>query len=207
MNQRIILPAVVVGGLFAVALTFLRGLLPGAGTGEIFALDLIVIVAALVAYGSLMRAALSAPAASAPSAPAKPAAARKTGEKRSDGGRRNDRKNRDRGDAGRGNKRSGRNRNDDERGGNGRRERAEEKPTVPAGPREEGTVKWFSGAKGYGFIIRPDGDEIFLHHRALRDKSRREIPDGHPVSYVVVERDKGPQADDVDLTGAQENAA
>ena len=66
-------------------------------------------------------------------------------------------------------------------------------------------MKWFSGAKGYGFIIRPDG-EIFLHHRALRDKSRREIPDGHPVSYVVVERDKGPQADDVDLT-AHKNAA
>ena len=209
MNQRIILPAIVIGGLFAAALTLLRGQLPAAGTAELFAVDLIVIIVALIAYGSLMRAALPAPAASAPP---KQESAGVGSEKRSRGGRRNERKGRERGgsdraSAERGSKRGNRNRNDDARGSAGRREREEKVPAAPAGPREEGTVKWFSGAKGYGFIVRPDGEEIFLHHRALRDKSRREIPDGHPVSYVVVERDKGPQADDVDLTGAQENAA
>ena len=204
MNQRIILPAIVIGGLFAAALTLLRGQLPAAGTAELFAVDLIVIIAALIAYGSLMRAALAAPVASAP--PKKETAGAGS-EKRSRGGRRNEHKGRERGGADRGSKRGNRNRNDDSRGSAGRREREEKAPAAPAGPREEGTVKWFSGAKGYGFIVRPDGEEIFLHHRALRDKSRREIPDGHPVSYVVVERDKGPQADDVDLTGAQEHAA
>lgn len=204
MNQRIILPAIVIGGLFAAALTLLRGQLPAAGTAELFAVDLIVIIVALIAYGSLMRAALAAPVASAP--PKKETAGAGS-EKRSRGGRRNERKGRERGGADRGSKRGNRNRNDDSRGSAGRREREEKAPAAPAGPREEGTVKWFSGAKGYGFIVRPDGEEIFLHHRALRDKSRREIPDGHPVSYVVVERDKGPQADDVDLTGAQEHAA
>jgi Cold shock proteins len=99
------------------------------------------------------------------------------------------------------------------RGGGGgvrtRKQAHEEPPAAPAGPREEGQIKWFSGAKGYGFIIRPNGEEIFVHHRALRDKSHREIPDGQAVSYVVVDRDKGPQADDVEVTGAQpaENAA
>ncbi|MCH2099896.1 MAG: cold shock domain-containing protein [Pseudomonadales bacterium] len=209
MNQRIILPAIVIGGLFAAALTFLRGQLPAAGTAELFAVDLIVIIVALIAYGSLMRAALSTATATST---AKPNAAGKHSETPSPSGRRNERKGRERGGAERGNaergsKRGSRNRRDDTRAGSGRREREEQAPAVPAGPREEGTVKWFSGAKGYGFIIRPDGEEIFLHHRALRDKSRREIPDGHPVSYVVVERDKGPQADDVDLTGARENAA
>ena len=212
MNQRIILPAIVIGGLFAAALTFLRGQLPAAGTAELFAVDLIVIIVALIAYGSLMRAALSTATATA-----KPNAAGKHSETPSPSGRRNERKGRERGgaerggaergNAERGSKRGSRNRRDDTRASSGRREREEQAPAVPAGPREEGTVKWFSGAKGYGFIIRPDGEEIFLHHRALRDKSRREIPDGHPVSYVVVERDKGPQADDVDLTGARENAA
>ena len=93
MNQRIILPAVVVGRLFAVALTFLRGLLPGAGAIEIFALDLIVIVA--LAYGSLMRAALSARRERAQCA-GQTGRRREDREKR-DGGRHGDRKNRDRG--------------------------------------------------------------------------------------------------------------
>jgi cold shock CspA family protein len=209
MNQRIVLPAIVIGGVAAVALTFVRGLLPEAGTGVRFAIDAAFLIGAVLVYGLLMREAAAAAGAADAS---REQAAR---------GRGRGRENRQGTDRGRG-------RGADGRGGSGggrdagsrserpRREREKDRPrardtqpAAPTGPREEGQVKWFSGAKGYGFVIRPNGDEIFVHHRALRDKSRREIPDGQPVSYVVVDRDKGPQADDVEVLGTQqtENAA
>ena len=68
------------------------------------------------------------------------------------------------------------------------------------GDREEGTVKWFNVSKGFGFIIRPDGEEIFVHFRSIigADKGRRSLRDGQSVSYVVVDSDKGPQAEEVE---------
>ena len=70
------------------------------------------------------------------------------------------------------------------------------------GPRESGTVKWFNRNKGFGFLVRENGDEIFVHFRAIRgvgdsDSNRKTLKDGQEVTFVVVERDKGPQADDV----------
>jgi CspA family cold shock protein len=68
-----------------------------------------------------------------------------------------------------------------------------------SGPREEGEVKWFNVSKGFGFIRRENDEEIFVHFRSIvsEDSSRRGLRDGQRVSYVVVESDKGPQAEDV----------
>ncbi len=65
--------------------------------------------------------------------------------------------------------------------------------------REQGTVKWFDRNKGYGFIIRRDGEEIFVHHRSVRrvGRGRPGLSDGQTVSFVPVERKRGWQAEDV----------
>lgn len=62
---------------------------------------------------------------------------------------------------------------------------------------EEGTVKWFNVKKGFGFIVRESGDEIFVHFRAIRGRGRRVLRQGQPVRFNVVEADKGLQADNV----------
>ena len=71
------------------------------------------------------------------------------------------------------------------------------------GPRETGTVKWFSRSKGFGFVIREDGDEIFVHHRSIRSgpDRRGSLRDGQRVTFVAVERSKGWQAEDVSPAG------
>ncbi len=69
--------------------------------------------------------------------------------------------------------------------------------TLASGPRETGQVKWFNGTKGFGFITRDDGQEIFVHFRSIRGQGRRGLRDGQRVSFVVAQTDKGPQAEDV----------
>ena len=73
-------------------------------------------------------------------------------------------------------------------------------PEVAAGDsdRENGTVKWFNVTKGFGFVIRESGEEIFVHFRSIRGEGRRGLRDGQAVSFVVAETDKGPQAEDVE---------
>ena len=63
--------------------------------------------------------------------------------------------------------------------------------------RETGTVKWFNNAKGYGFIEREDGQDVFVHYRAIRGEGYRKLSDGQTVEYTVVEGQKGLQAEDV----------
>jgi cold shock protein len=65
------------------------------------------------------------------------------------------------------------------------------------GDREFGEVKWFNVSKGFGFIVRDNGEEIFVHFRSIQGKGRRGLRDGQRVSFVVVENEKGPQAEDV----------
>lgn len=64
--------------------------------------------------------------------------------------------------------------------------------------REEGQVKWFNVSKGFGFITKDDGEEIFVHFRSIRGGGRRGLRDGQRVSFVVAQSDKGPQAEDVE---------
>jgi CspA family cold shock protein len=76
---------------------------------------------------------------------------------------------------------------------------------VRGSPRELGTVKWFNRSKGFGFIVRDSGGEIFVHQNSLDGAERRPLRDGERVSYVVTQHKKGPQADHVqreDRSGA-----
>ena len=70
--------------------------------------------------------------------------------------------------------------------------------TASDGPREHGTVKWFNVSKGFGFITKDNGEEIFVHFRSIRGGGRRGLRDGQAVSFVVAQSDKGPQAEDVE---------
>lgn len=70
-----------------------------------------------------------------------------------------------------------------------------------SGPRETGTVKWFNGTKGFGFIVRDDGEEIFVHYRSILGEGRRSLEDGQAVEFRVEHTDKGPQAEDVEGLG------
>lgn len=70
-------------------------------------------------------------------------------------------------------------------------------PPIQGGTRERGTVKWFNSAKGFGFIVRENGEEIFVHFRSIRGEGRRGLRDGQSVSFVVADSSKGPQAEDV----------
>ena len=63
--------------------------------------------------------------------------------------------------------------------------------------RETGTVKWFNVSKGFGFITRDKGDDIFVHYRAIRGEGHRTLHEGQRVEFLVATRDKGLQAEDV----------
>jgi len=63
--------------------------------------------------------------------------------------------------------------------------------------REVGTVKWFDNAKGYGFICREQGEDVFVHFRAIRGEGFRTLQEGQRVEFDVAESQKGLQADDV----------
>jgi CspA family cold shock protein len=63
--------------------------------------------------------------------------------------------------------------------------------------RETGTVKWFNTSKGFGFISRDHGDDIFVHFRAIRGEGHRILVEGQRVEFSVMQRDKGLQAEDV----------
>lgn len=65
------------------------------------------------------------------------------------------------------------------------------------GPREAGTVKWFNTSKGFGFISRDQGDDVFVHFRAIRGEGHRALEEGQRVEFIVARREKGLQAEDV----------
>ena len=65
--------------------------------------------------------------------------------------------------------------------------------------RVTGTVKWFSNSKGYGFIERQDGPDVFVHYSAIRDEGFRALEEGQTVEFDVEEGPKGLQAANVEI--------
>ena len=63
--------------------------------------------------------------------------------------------------------------------------------------REQGTVKWFNNEKGYGFISRSSGDDVFVHHTAIQADGFRTLTEGERVQFEVVKGPKGLQASKV----------
>jgi len=63
--------------------------------------------------------------------------------------------------------------------------------------RKQGTVKWFDNAKGYGFIISPEGDDVFVHYRVIDGEGYRSLTEGQNVEYVATQGEKGWQATEV----------
>ena len=61
----------------------------------------------------------------------------------------------------------------------------------------QGTVKWFNSAKGYGFIQRQDGDDVFVHYKAISGQGFRELQEGEEVEFEIEQGPKGLQAANV----------
>jgi CspA family cold shock protein len=62
---------------------------------------------------------------------------------------------------------------------------------------EQGTVKWFNNAKGYGFIQRESGDDVFVHHTAIQAEGFKSLNEGDRVEFAVTKGPKGLQASNV----------
>ena len=60
-----------------------------------------------------------------------------------------------------------------------------------------GNVKWFNAEKGFGFIEREDGDDVFVHFSAIQEEGFKTLDDGQEVEFEIVEGDRGPQAANV----------
>ncbi len=63
--------------------------------------------------------------------------------------------------------------------------------------REQGTVKWFNSEKGYGFISRATGGDVFVHHTAIQSDGFRTLEEGDKIEFEVVKGPKGLQAQNV----------
>lgn len=62
---------------------------------------------------------------------------------------------------------------------------------------EQGTVKWFNNDKGYGFISRDNGDDVFVHFSAIQGDGFKSLEEGQHVTFDVEDGDRGPQAANV----------
>ncbi|PYX26910.1 MAG: cold-shock protein [Acidobacteria bacterium] len=64
---------------------------------------------------------------------------------------------------------------------------------------EQGTVKWFNDAKGYGFVSRANGEDVFVHFSAIQSAGFKSLQEGQSVQFDVVKGPKGMQAENVQL--------
>jgi CspA family cold shock protein len=60
-----------------------------------------------------------------------------------------------------------------------------------------GTVKWFNNAKGYGFIVRDDGGDVFVHYSGIKGDGFKSLSEGQKVQFEIKQGPKGPQAENV----------
>jgi len=65
--------------------------------------------------------------------------------------------------------------------------------------REIGTVKWFSSSKGYGFVQRESGEDIFVHYRVIKGDGYRTLKEGQKVEFTLKQGPKGLLAEDVSV--------
>ncbi len=63
----------------------------------------------------------------------------------------------------------------------------------------EGKVKWFDPKKGFGFIERDEGDDVFVHFSSIEGEGFKSLEEGQKVTFEIVDSDKGPQASNVNL--------
>jgi len=63
--------------------------------------------------------------------------------------------------------------------------------------RIKGKVKWFNNAKGYGFLGRDDGPDVFVHYSAIKTEGYKSLQEGDEVEFEIVQGEKGPQAENV----------
>ena len=61
----------------------------------------------------------------------------------------------------------------------------------------KGVVKWFNNAKGYGFLGRDGGDDVFVHYSSIQLDGYKSLKEGEPVEFDIIQGEKGPQADKV----------
>ena len=63
---------------------------------------------------------------------------------------------------------------------------------------EQGTVKWFNAEKGFGFIERESGDDVFVHFSAIQGEGFKSLEEGQAVTFEIEEGNRGPQATNVE---------
>ena len=72
--------------------------------------------------------------------------------------------------------------------------------------RIKGKVKWFNNAKGFGFIGREDGPDVFVHYSAIKSDGYKSLQEGDDVEFEIVQGQKGPQAENVVKAEATQSA-
>ena len=73
--------------------------------------------------------------------------------------------------------------------------------SISGGSEVQGTIKWFNNSKGYGFIGRKDGTDVFVHYSAIVGEGYRTLQEGDLVEFEIVQGPKGPQAGNVQKIG------
>lgn len=68
--------------------------------------------------------------------------------------------------------------------------------------REKGTVKWFNNSKGFGFIQRDNGDDVFVHFKSISGSGYKSLEEGQRVEFTVAKGEKGLQAEEVTVIDA-----